>query len=77
VPFLRNSNDFVFDTQMIFQTVAFGFKLSEVSVSTRYFEGASSINFRRSMVYGLSTLSVAFKYLLHKWGIRKNPLFRC
>ena len=77
VPFLRNSNDFVFDTQMIFQTVAFGFRLSEVAVSTRYFEGASSINFRRSVVYGLSTLSVAFKYLLHKWGIRKNSLFMC
>jgi glycosyltransferase involved in cell wall biosynthesis len=75
VPFLRNSNDFVFDTQMIFQAQAFGFKIAEVPVSTRYFEGASSINFRRSMVYGLSTLGVAVRFILHRLGLRKSDLF--
>ncbi len=75
VPFLRNSNDFVFDTQMIFQAVAFGLKIHEVPVSTRYFEGASSISFRRSVVYGLSTLNVAFRYILHRSGLAKCNLF--
>ena len=75
VPFLRNSNDFVFDTQMIFQVIAFGFNITEVPVSTKYFEGASSINFRRSVVYGLSTLAVAWRYLLHRLSLRKDKLF--
>lgn len=75
VPFLRNSNDFVFDTQMIFQVIAFGFNITEVPVSTKYFEGASSINLRRSVVYGLSTLAVAWRYLLHRLGLRKDKLF--
>lgn len=76
VPFLRNSNDFVFDTQMIFQARAFGFNIAEVPVSTRYFEGASSISLRRSIAYGLATLGVAFTYLLHRWGIVHSDLFR-
>lgn len=76
VPFLRNSNDFVFDTQMIFQAVAFGFTITEVPVSTRYFEGASSISFARSVVYGLSTLRVALAYLLHRLGLVKSEWFR-
>jgi glycosyltransferase involved in cell wall biosynthesis len=76
VPFLRNSNDFVFDTQMIFQTIAFGFQIAEVPVSTRYFEGASSINLRRSIAYGLSTLGVALRYLLHRVGLAHSDLFR-
>jgi glycosyltransferase involved in cell wall biosynthesis len=76
VPFLRNSNDFVFDTQMIFQAAHFGFKIAEVRVETRYFEGASSITFHRSMIYGLSTLSVVWQYILHRWGIVKSDLFR-
>lgn len=75
VPFLRNSNDFVFDTQMIFQAANFGFKIHEVPVSTKYFEGASSISLRRSIVYGLSTLSIVVQYLLNKYRIVKNPLF--
>lgn len=75
VPFLRNSNDFVFDTQMIFQVIAFGFRIAEVPVSTRYFDEASSISFGRSVVYGLSTLGVALKYLLHRLGIVRDRLF--
>ncbi len=75
LPLLRNSDDFVFDNQMIFQVIAFGFNITEVPVSTKYFEGASSINFRRSVVYGLSTLAVAWRYLLHRLGLRKDKLF--
>ncbi len=76
IPFLLNSDDFVFDSEVIAQTAAFGFSIVEVSVPTRYFPEASSVNFRRSVVYGLATLNVARKYWLNKMGIRKYPLFR-
>lgn len=69
VPFLRNSNDFVFDQQMIFQAVHFGLKIHELPVATKYFEGASSISFKRSVIYGLSTLGMAAQYTLCKYGI--------
>jgi glycosyltransferase involved in cell wall biosynthesis len=75
VPFLRNSNDFVFDTQILFQAVAFGFRIAEVPVTTRYVPEASSVNLRVSIVYGLKTLQVVGRYLLHKRGIRSR-LFR-
>ncbi|MGA7732399.1 MAG: glycosyltransferase family 2 protein [Chloroflexia bacterium] len=76
IPFLLNSDDFVFDSEVIAQTVAFGFRIAEVPVPTRYFPEASSVNFRRSVVYGLSTLNVARKFWLNKTGIRKYPIFR-
>jgi glycosyltransferase involved in cell wall biosynthesis len=76
IPFLLNSDDFVFDSEVIAQTVACGFRITEVPVPTRYFPEASSVNFRRSLVYGLSTLNVARKYWLNKMGIRKYPIFR-
>lgn len=75
VPFLRNSNDFAFDTEMIFQVAHFGFRISEVPVSTRYFNEASSITFSASVIYGLKTLFTAFRYLLHKSKIWPNRLF--
>ncbi len=76
IPFLLNSDDFVFDSEVIAQTVAFGFKIEEVPVPTRYFPEASSVNFRRSVVYGLATLNVERKFLLHRLGLRRYPLFR-
>ncbi len=81
VPFLRNSNDFAFDTEMIFQVSHFGFRITEVPVSTRYFNEASSITFRASVTYGLKTLYTAFRYMLHKsklWPYRifNDPLPR-
>lgn len=76
IPFLLNSDDFVFDSEVIAQAVAFGFRLTEIAVPTRYFKEASSVNFRRSVTYGLSTLNVARKFLLHKrLKLRKYPLF--
>jgi glycosyltransferase involved in cell wall biosynthesis len=75
VPFLRNSTDFAFDTEMIFQAVHFGFRTAEVPVSTRYFNDASSITFTGSVVYGLKTLYVALRYLLHRAGIVHCHLF--
>ncbi len=76
IPFLLNSDDFVFDSEVIAETVAFGFKIAEVPVPTRYFPEASSVNFRRSVVYGLSTLNVARKFWLNKMGIVRYPIFR-
>jgi glycosyltransferase involved in cell wall biosynthesis len=76
IPFLLNSDDFVFDSEVIAQTVAFGFPITEVPVPTRYFPEASSVNFRRSVIYGLSTLNVARKFWLNRMGIRKYPIFR-
>ena len=76
IPYLRNSNDFVFDTQFLFQAVAFGFRIAEVPVTTRYFPQASSVGFRRSVVYGLGTLQVAMRYVLHRLGWRSRLFWR-
>lgn len=75
IPFLLNSDDFVFDSEVIAQTVAFGFRIQEVPVATRYFPEASSVNFRRSVTYGLATLNVVRRYLFHKWGLRRYAQF--
>lgn len=74
IPFDRNSDDFVFDSQFLVQAVHFGFRLGDVPVPVRYFREASSINFRRSMKYGLSTLSTVGRWYLHRMGWR-SPLF--
>ena len=75
LPLAENSDDFVFDNEMIAQAVAFGFRIGEISCPTKYFPEASSINFRRSVVYGLGVLGTAAKFRLHKWGLRRSPLF--
>jgi glycosyltransferase involved in cell wall biosynthesis len=75
IPFERNSDDFVFDTQFLVQAVRFGFRLGDVPVPVRYFDEASSINFRRSLKYGLSTLGVVARYWLDRLGLRPSPLF--
>jgi len=66
VPFLLNSDDFVFDSQMIAQAVRFGFPIAEIAVQARYFPEASSVNFRVSSIYGVKTLGVMASYLLQK-----------
>jgi hypothetical protein len=69
LPLELNSDDFVFDNQMIVQARHFGFRIGELSCPTRYFAEASSINFRRSVVYGFGVLHTAFLYRLHRWGL--------
>ena len=76
VPFLRNSPDFVFDTEMLAQAVAFRFAISEIPVTTKYFEEASSVSFRASVVYGTKTLWVLCRFALHRAGLVPSPLFR-
>jgi glycosyltransferase involved in cell wall biosynthesis len=75
LPLLANSDDFVFDNQMLAQAVAFGFEIGEISCPTRYFPEASSINFRRSCRYGLGVLLTSLKYRLWKWGLGKPGIF--
>ncbi len=75
LPLERNSNDFVFDNEMLAQAVYFGFHIGEISCPTRYFPDASSINFRRSVKYGMGVLSTTLKFLLTKRRIRKSLLF--
>jgi len=72
IPFEGNSDDFVFDTEFLVQCVKFGFRLGDVPVPVRYFDEASSINFRRSTKYGLETLKAVAVFWLHKIGIRSS-----
>ena len=69
LPLLENSDDFVFDNQMLAQCVHFGFRIGEVSCPTKYFEEASSINFRRSVNYGFGVLATTLQFALQKMGV--------
>jgi glycosyltransferase involved in cell wall biosynthesis len=75
IPYQVNSDDFVFDQELISQVVAAGMRrrIGEIPVPTRYFREASSVGFRRSVVYGLSTLRVVGRYLLHRLRVRRSP----
>ena len=69
------SEDFVFDNQMLAQSIYAGFRIGEISCPTKYFAEASSINFRRSVVYGLGVLKTAAQFRLHRWGLIRSPIF--
>jgi glycosyltransferase involved in cell wall biosynthesis len=75
LPLYRCSNDFVFDNQMLAQALHFGFRLGEISCPTKYFAEASSINLRRSVVYGMGVLRTSAEYRLHHLGLRRSALF--
>lgn len=75
LPLLENSDDFVFDNQMLAQCVYFGFRIGEVSCPTKYFEEASSINFRRSVQYGLGVVGTSLQFVLQKRGLLHLPRF--
>jgi glycosyltransferase involved in cell wall biosynthesis len=75
LPLLENSDDFVFDNQMLAQCVYFGFRIGEVSCPTKYFEEASSINFRRSVTYGFGVLATTLQFALQRIGLVNLPRF--
>lgn len=75
LPLEENSDDFVFDNEILAQCIFFGFKIGEISCPTRYFEEASSINFRRSLKYGIGVLATSIKYVLHKRGVNRYRIF--
>ncbi|PIQ95652.1 MAG: glycosyl transferase family 2 [Nitrospinae bacterium CG11_big_fil_rev_8_21_14_0_20_56_8] len=76
LPLEENSDDFVFDNEMIVQALYFGFRIGEISCPTKYFEEASSINFRRSVVYGCGVLRTTLEFLLQKAGIKRSRIFK-
>ena len=75
INFTHNSDDFVFDNEMISQIFMNGFEIAEVTCPTKYFEEASSINFTRSMKYGRGVLRVSMMHRFHKWGFIKSKLY--
>ncbi|MGC4057476.1 MAG: hypothetical protein QM743_05045 [Chitinophagaceae bacterium] len=76
IDFTYNSDDFVFDNEMISQIFMNGFEIGEVTCPTKYFEEASSINFKRSAQYGLGVLRVSLTHFLHKSGLLKSKLYQ-
>ena len=76
IDYQKNSDDFVFDTEIIVQLVANNLKIKEIPITTRYFPEASSVNFRRSVKYGLDILKTMLKYLLHRSGIKRFSQFQ-
>lgn len=75
IKYRDNSDDFIFDNEMLAQIFYAGFEIGEMTCPTRYFDEASSINLARSSVYGLGVLWVSVKYRLCKWGVMKSKLF--
>jgi glycosyltransferase involved in cell wall biosynthesis len=71
-----NSDDFVFDNQMLSQIIMADFPIGEVTCPTKYFDDASSINFRRSSIYGIGVLTTSLQHRLHKWGIVRNQRYK-
>ena len=75
IPFLKNSDDFVFDNEMLAQITFFGYRIGEISCPTKYFPEASSINFSRSVRYGFGVLLTSLKFVLQKWRIKRFSIF--
>ncbi|MDI9320694.1 MAG: glycosyltransferase family 2 protein [Phycisphaerales bacterium] len=75
IDFSNNSDDFVFDNEMISQIFMNGYEIAEVTCPTKYFDEASSINFKRSAQYGLGVLRVSLTHFLHKHGLVKSKLY--
>jgi glycosyltransferase involved in cell wall biosynthesis len=76
IPFERNSDDFVFDNQMLAQIFYARFEIAEITCPTKYFDEASSINLRRSAIYGLGVLQVSLEYRLNKWGLLRSAYLK-
>jgi len=75
LPLHENSDDFVFDNQMLTQAIFFDFKIGEISCPTRYFPEASSINFKRSVIYGIGVLGTAVRFRLQKLNLARFSIF--
>lgn len=75
LPIGENSDDFVFDNQMLLQAFYFGYKVAEITCPSNYDKDCSSINFPRSIVYGLGVLNTALQYMLQKYGLARYPIF--
>ena len=76
IDFKKNSDDFVFDNQIITQIVMAGYEIGEITCPTKYFKEASSINFKRSLIYGIGCVFASFEFRLHKWKIISSKRFK-
>lgn len=76
IPFQDNSDDFVFDNELLAQVLYANYEIAEITCPTKYFDEASSINLKRSMIYGFGVLRVSFQYLLQKLGVARFRIFR-
>ena len=76
IPYKKNSDDFVFDTELLAQAAYFGFRIGDIPIPTRYFDEASSINFIRSMKYGIQTLYVLIKFMIQKMNFYQFTIFK-
>jgi hypothetical protein len=75
LPLLENSDDFVFDNQMLLQAFYFGYRVGEITCPASYTKESSSINFSRSVIYGFGVLGTAWKYMMEKSGLGKSRIF--
>ncbi len=75
IPFMKNSDGFVFDNEILAQIIYFNFRIAEISCPTKYFRDASSINFPSSIKYGIGVLDTSFKFLFHRLKIKKYEIF--
>ncbi|GAA3925115.1 glycosyltransferase [Chitinophaga oryziterrae] len=75
IDYMANSDDFIFDNEMLSQIFMKGYEIGEVTCPTKYFDEASSINFKRSSIYGLGVLRVSLQHRLHKWGLIKAKIY--
>jgi glycosyltransferase involved in cell wall biosynthesis len=76
VPFLRNSLDFTFDSELLMQASHFGFTIKEIPARCRYYEDMSSVRFKAGVIYGTKTLWAGFRLLLHRWGILRSRKYQ-
>jgi hypothetical protein len=76
INYMADNDDFVFDNEMVSQIFMKGYDIAEVTCPTKYFEEASSINFKRSAIYGLGVLRVSLQHRLHMWGMIKNKIYQ-
>ncbi|UYQ93965.1 glycosyltransferase family 2 protein [Chitinophaga horti] len=76
VDYMAANDDFVFDNEMVSQIFMKGYEIAEVTCPTKYFDEASSINFKRSAIYGLGVLRVSLQHRLHKWGLIKAKIYK-
>ena len=76
IPYHQNSDDFVFDSQFLFQAVYFQFRIGDIPIPCRYMKEASSINFRRSTLYGIQTMITLLQFILQKIGLARFAIFR-
>lgn len=76
IPFLKNSDDFVFDNQMLAQILFRGYSVAEITCPTHYHKEASSINFKRSIIYGFGVLGTALAYRLQKWKLSHSRFLK-